>query len=123
MASSLARSARNHEVRQRLDVALEAIAARLGVEIPPEPKRMKDSGLQPIVELERFTTILEGADAAVAERDAAHKVAVAERDARIAELEKQEKSTAAALKTAAARIAELEATQKPTAAKAGKAQP
>ncbi|MGE0541218.1 MAG: hypothetical protein AB7R89_13675 [Dehalococcoidia bacterium] len=71
MASHVARAERNHEVRKRLDAVLGQIAARLGIEIPPEPRRMKDPGLQPIVELERFTTILEDVLAALPEPDAA----------------------------------------------------
>lgn len=59
MASLGARAARNREVRQRLDAALDRIGKRLGVTFPPEPRRAKDPALQPIRELERFATSVE----------------------------------------------------------------
>lgn len=114
MASPIARSARNHAVRKRLDGVLGEIAERLGIEIPPEPRRMKDHELQPIVELERFADFAESVGAAVAARDAAHaatmadlnqKMAAQEKDftARIAALDGQVKAATAKAKTAAAK--------------------
>jgi hypothetical protein len=65
MATAANRAARNREVRQRLDAALSRISTRLNIEIPPEPKRMKDAGLQPIVEIERFAAVVERIEAAL----------------------------------------------------------
>lgn len=65
MATQAARAARNREARQRLEAAFAALADRLGVAIPPEPRRMKDPGLQPIVEIERFAAFAEAVLAAL----------------------------------------------------------
>src|SRR5688500_19206798 len=65
MASVGARAARNREVRQRLGAALSRIGRRLGIEIPPEPGRAKDPGLQPILELERFADFSERVEGAL----------------------------------------------------------
>lgn len=76
MATHVARVARNHEVRTRLTATLAAIAERLDIEVPPEPRRMKDADLQPIVELERFAAFADAVlaaidpDAAAAEAEA-----------------------------------------------------
>ncbi len=59
MATAAARAARNREVRQRLDAALERIGKRLDVDFPDEPRRAKDPELQPILELERFVACVE----------------------------------------------------------------
>lgn len=65
MATEAARAARNHEARQRLDAALAAVGQRLGITVPPAPKRSKDPGLQPVVELERFAAFAEAVLAAL----------------------------------------------------------
>src|SRR4051794_23159975 len=59
MASAAARAARNQEARVRLKTVLDEISDRLEIEIPDEPKRMRDPDLQPVVELERWAEILE----------------------------------------------------------------
>ena len=59
MATQAARAARNRDVRNRMDVALLRISKSLDIPIPPQPKRAKDSGLQPIVELERSMLFME----------------------------------------------------------------
>ncbi|MCA9878215.1 MAG: hypothetical protein KC442_10555 [Thermomicrobiales bacterium] len=65
MATAANRAARNRAARQRLDAALAGISSRLGVEVPPKPRTMKDAGLRPIVEIERFADFAESVLAAL----------------------------------------------------------
>lgn len=59
MASTAARAGRNRAARDRLDAAVQTIGLRLGVEPPAPSRRMHDSGLQPIVEIEWMADYLE----------------------------------------------------------------
>lgn len=67
MATMAARAQRNGLVRGDLDDLLDRVAARLGIEVPPPAPFMRDPGLQPIVELERFRDMMRSIDAALAE--------------------------------------------------------
>jgi hypothetical protein len=65
MATMAARAQRNGLVRADLDDLLDRVAARLGIEVPPPAPFMRDPGLQPIVELERFRDMMRSIDAAL----------------------------------------------------------
>lgn len=63
MASQAARAARNLEARRRLERNLETLARRLGVKLPPRPdRRMRDPGLEPIIQIEWFADVIEAVD-------------------------------------------------------------
>ena len=65
MASLAAKAERNQRARARLAAALAALAERLDIPVPDEPRRMHDADLQPIVEVERFADVLESVLAAL----------------------------------------------------------
>jgi len=65
MASLAARAVRNQAARERLAAALAALSKRLDIPVPDESKRMHDSELQPIVEVERFADFAESVLAAI----------------------------------------------------------
>lgn len=68
MAGLAAKAERNQRARARLAAALAAISKRLDIPVPDEPKRMHDSELQPIVEVERFADFAESVLEAVGEQ-------------------------------------------------------
>lgn len=62
MASATARASRNHEARKRLDQTLERICRRLDIKLPDEPTRVRDTALEPIVQIEWFADVFEAVE-------------------------------------------------------------